>query len=134
MKCSKCNEEATMDVPKDLCKHHWKLWWYGEVFDGVTEQRFKNSNPSKEEQYYFKLLKDHKKEIKMKPIPCYGDLFTIREWEESCESGCLIDYDGSGHFATETECSNIRVYPSYYGTSKYEEAKKDFTHIVWYNR
>lgn len=74
------------------------------------------------------------KEIIMKSIPDYGYLYTIKEWEESCESGSFIDYDGWGDFATGTQVSNIEVSPSDYGTTQYEEMKKDFTHILWYNR
>lgn len=34
MKCSKCNREATHDVPRSLCDCHWEQWFtFGwEVF------------------------------------------------------------------------------------------------------
>lgn len=60
-----------------------------------------------------------------------GDLMTIEEFADCCHSGGFIDYDGSGNYATEDKESNISIYPSDIIADKY---RKDFTHVVWYNK
>jgi hypothetical protein len=45
--------------------------------------------------------------------------------------GGFIDYDGIGNYATNTQMSNIEIYPSDIKSGTY---RKDFTHIVWFNR
>jgi len=70
-------------------------------------------------------------EPKMKAIPNYGDHMTLEEFIENVNDGGFIDYDGSGHYATETEMSDISIYPSDIEGNSY---RKDFTHIVWFNR
>lgn len=61
----------------------------------------------------------------------YGDLMTIESFIENCEGGGFIDYDGSGNYATTTEESNITIYPSDIISGDY---RKDFTHVMWYNK
>ncbi len=58
------------------------------------------------------------------------DHMTIEEFKEYVDGGMFIDEDGSGNYATETEVSDIDVYPSdvEYGL------RRDFTHVVWYNK
>ena len=72
-----------------------------------------------------------KKKVEMSPIPKYGDLFTMKDWLECVECGGIIDYDGYGNYATETERSNIEVRPSDVKKGKID---KTWTHVVWYNR
>lgn len=62
----------------------------------------------------------------------YGDLFTIKEFSEMCESGCFIDYDGNGHLATEDKESDIIIHPSTLRESINDNPWA--THIMWYNR
>jgi hypothetical protein len=65
---------------------------------------------------------------------------SLQEWKNDCGCGGFIDYDGYGYFATETQQSDIQVYPSDYwdGSRKRVDAawfEPDWaTHIVWYNR
>jgi len=72
-----------------------------------------------------------KKKVEMGPHPKYGDLFTMKHWLECVEVGGFIDYDGYGHYATETQTSNIEVKPSDVKKGKID---KTWTHIMWYNR
>ena len=71
------------------------------------------------------------KPYEMKELPSYGDLMTLKEFIDCVRGGGFIDYDGHGSYATETECSNLTVRPSDILTEKY---RKDFTHVMWFNR
>ncbi|MDD5651363.1 MAG: hypothetical protein PHF86_13270 [Candidatus Nanoarchaeia archaeon] len=61
-------------------------------------------------------------------------LIEIEEWLDACHSGIFIDYDGYGCFAYEKQKSIIQVWPSMIMTDEFKQLRKDFTHIVWYNR
>lgn len=67
----------------------------------------------------------------MKPIPEYGDLMTMEEFLDSVACGALIDYDGHGNYATETEMSDIVVVPS---DVRLGRINMTFSHVVWFNR
>lgn len=67
----------------------------------------------------------------MEPIPSYGDHMTMEHFVNCCQVGGFIDYDGSGQYATATEMSDIIVEPSDIKSGVY---RKDFTHVVWFNR
>jgi len=60
-----------------------------------------------------------------------GTLMTLEEFLEYVDSGGFIDYDGSGNYATIAKESDISIYPSDVDAGK---VRKDFTHVVWYNR
>lgn len=60
-----------------------------------------------------------------------GDLMTLEEFIDNCNNGLLIDYDGFGYYATETGKSDIMIYPSDIAMDKY---RKDFSHVIWFNR
>jgi hypothetical protein len=71
---------------------------------------------------------------KMKPLPEYGDHMTMDEFIKCVETGGFIDYDGHGHYATETEMlsePSIDVLPS---MVKEGTIDKRWTHIVWFNK
>ena len=70
-------------------------------------------------------------EPEMSEIPDYGDHMTLKDFIKNVKSGGFINSDGYGNYATETQCSNIDIYPS---DIKKDQYRKDFTHIVWYNR
>ena len=72
-----------------------------------------------------------KEELKMSPIPDYGDLMTLEDWVSAVKSGGFIDYDGDGRYATEKEISNKYVKPSDVRKGKVD---KSWTHVVWFNR
>lgn len=68
----------------------------------------------------------------MKSIPEYGDLMTVREFQEGVASTCFTDYDGHGYLATETEMSDIKLYPSI--SYAIISSNPQFTHVVWFNK
>ena len=69
--------------------------------------------------------------------------YTLRPFDKSCGSHMKLeeficaagtffsDYDGSGYYATENEISNIACIPSDICNGY---VRKDFTHVVWYNK
>lgn len=73
---------------------------------------------------------------KPKMVPFNGEEHPdLREWDEfveACLEGDLIDEDGFGELATETEVSSRTINPSRIvrGFRKPEWC----THVVWYNR
>jgi len=56
---------------------------------------------------------------------------TLETFIANVNCGGFIDYDGIGNYATNTQMSNIEIYPSDIKSGTY---RKDFTHIVWFNR
>ena len=60
-----------------------------------------------------------------------GHLYSLEEFIEMCNDGDFIDYDGFGRYATDKEESDIEVMPSYI---KDGFIRKDFRHVIWYNR
>lgn len=58
------------------------------------------------------------------------DVYTVEEFNDMCESGGFIDYDGYGHPVKDSMANpSIWVKPS-----KRHLIPSDATHIVWYNR
>jgi hypothetical protein len=63
---------------------------------------------------------------------------TIEAFAKQCKCGAFINYDGVGYLATETEESDITVYPSE-ATCLDKQVMKllglgQLTHVVWYNK
>ena len=74
------------------------------------------------------------KPLKTEPIDADDQHMTLEHFRERCEDGSFIDYDGFGHYATETELfSSEFVYPSDVLKKNYKP-KPQFTHVVWYNK
>lgn len=69
--------------------------------------------------------------VRMRPIPDYGDHMTLGSFLDCVQSGCFIDYDGFGEYATATQVSDKRVHPS---DVAYGDIDRNYTHVVWYNR
>lgn len=67
----------------------------------------------------------------MGPIPEYGDLFTIEEFRRMCLNGDIIDDDGSGNYATDTQMSEELAVPS---DICCDIINRKYTHVVWFNR
>jgi hypothetical protein len=68
------------------------------------------------------------------PIPDYGDLFTIQEFIEMVKSGCFVNDDGTGYYATDLAYDRDAIArPSdiYKGI-----VLKGYghTHVVWFNK
>lgn len=55
----------------------------------------------------------------------------IEEFIEYCNDGVFIDYDGYGKYVIENKMSDITIYPS---DVKMNKVRKDFTHVMWFNR
>jgi len=64
------------------------------------------------------------------PLPTYGDLFTVREFMCSVESGLFIDNDGIGYYATDTQMSDLEAIPSQFNP----DIDPIFTHVMWFNK
>jgi hypothetical protein len=82
---------------------------------------------------YDKALNEYRMIVtpEMESIPDYGDHMTMETFVNCCKDGGFINYDGSGNYATATEMSDISVSPSDIMSGVY---RKDFTHVVWFNR
>ena len=65
------------------------------------------------------------------PLPDYGDHMTFEQFKQACESGCFIDYDGSGNYANETQMTDIGISPSDFEDNTY---LTNYSHVVWFNR
>lgn len=76
---------------------------------------------------YLKLLV----EPHMKELEYYADMMPFEEFLEIVRSGGFINDDGYGFYATETQQTNIVIVPSNIIDGVY---RKDFTHVIWYNR
>lgn len=72
------------------------------------------------------------------PIPNYGDLMTLEEFQQRCQDGCFIDYDGHGSPAGSESgffegklCMdpNVTLHPS-----EYDDVPEGTTHVVWFNK
>ena len=67
----------------------------------------------------------------MKPIPEYGDLMKLEDFERSCKQGCFIDYDGSGCYSDGKQMSDKDIIPSDVINGKVD---RSWSHVVWFNR
>ena len=79
-----------------------------------------------------------RREMRLKETPTMeygktwkGDTFTIEEFLELSKSHQLIDDNGTGYYATDNAKSNIIACPSDFEDGEY---RKDFTHIIWFNK
>lgn len=68
--------------------------------------------------------------MNLEPLPKYGDLFTLAEFQKMVDSRFFTDYDGYGCYATESQMSSEdTVRPSMAG-----QPPDWATHVVWFNR
>ncbi len=74
-----------------------------------------------------------KDNIKMEPLPDYGDLMPIEEFSFNVKAGAFIDYDGHGYFATDKKMSDKGVVPSDFKKSNFH-VPVWATHVMWFNR
>lgn len=77
-----------------------------------------------------------------------GDLFTLKDFKDSVESGGFIDYDGFGSLSNGKQIAkNFTVKPSWFKKDKVHfgnifldkrmklvDIPNWATHVVWYNR
>jgi hypothetical protein len=71
-------------------------------------------------------------------IPKYGDLMTLKKFQNTCSEGFLIDYDGHGNPVGPQSGShkgklrmdpNVTVIPS-----EWDDVPEGTTHVIWFNR
>ena len=67
----------------------------------------------------------------LKSLDGIGNYMTLNQFISCVKSGGFIDYDGYGKYANETEQSDITILPSDIIAGEF---RKDFTHVMWYNR
>ena len=101
--------------------------------EGLSYQEFKEKATPIRQKIYF--VSKYKR-LKQSPSLEYnkewnGTVFTIEQFIERSESGSFMDYDGYGYYATHNAKSDILIYPSDILEHIY---RKDFTHIIWFNR
>ena len=87
--------------------------------------------------------------MKFEPIPKYGSLMTLKHFIECVKTGCFIDYDGYGKYATKRRMSDKIISPSditgkrsefSFKTGKFKiiKVKKNvnraFKYVVWFNK
>lgn len=66
------------------------------------------------------------------PMPNYGDVFTIEEFEQDCLSGALIDYDGTGRYMIDGKTQTmVPCRPSDIAAGI---KLQGFSHVAWYNK
>ena len=71
-------------------------------------------------------------EPKMEDLESWdNDIYTLSSFKSMCKSGGFIDYDGSGVYSDGIQKSDIAIYPSDIIAGNY---RKDFTHVIWYNK
>ncbi len=61
----------------------------------------------------------------------WGDLMSIENFRGAVKAGMFRNYDGFGKLATETEESDIEIYPSMFLSM---EVPDWATHVMWYNK
>lgn len=106
----KCDEGIPFDVA-------WK--WYTNQPVIKERERLENELRLIETPKYFDTIESD------------DDVYALGEFIECCKDGGFIDYDGFGVYAFEDKKSDIKIYPSDVMNDK---IRKDFTHVVWYNR
>jgi len=60
-----------------------------------------------------------------------GQMMTLNDFVKNVSSGGFIDYDGSGNYSDGIQESDVCILPSDVEVGNY---RKDFTHVIWYNR
>jgi hypothetical protein len=74
-----------------------------------------------------------RKTQRISTIPEFCDHMTWKEFVELCQCGGIIDWDGSGYWATESIIYRDRpVYPSDVMTGRMGDPFS--THVVWFNK
>ncbi len=64
--------------------------------------------------------------MKMVPNPDYGDKMSVADWWDQVKCGCFNEYDGSGHYATDTEMDR--------DSDCFAQAPDWATHVMWFNK
>ncbi len=125
------------EIDKLIGENNEKLEEIWNSDDGSSWENYKKKcQPYWDENtelYSIKTLKMDRNDIEMRPLgeldkECLVDIETFTEW---CKTGYVINDDGSGKYATESEVSDLYVNTDDFRCGK---IRNDFTHICWYNR
>jgi hypothetical protein len=65
--------------------------------------------------------------IALDPLPDYGYLFTLADWDEMVNSGGITDDDGTGYYATERGMSRKHYCFDF-------DRPRWATHVMWFNK
>lgn len=112
-------------TPEAAARDAWKIW---ERLSGVSKEEWEYLQDCKNR---IDKMSDDLSILIMGPIPDYGDHMTIEAFNEMCRSGAIIDDDGMGSYASETEMSNIDAIPSNIFSGIVD---KRFTHVIWFDK
>lgn len=63
----------------------------------------------------------------LEKLPSFGDLFTLKDFDEMANSGGITDDDGVGYYATERGLSRKH---DCFG----DDRPKWATHVMWFNK
>ena len=100
------------------------------IEEGKSWEEFKNHPKVRE---YWKTIAEYRmvQDYTLRPIENgFGLLMTLDEFKEM--AGCFFsDYDGSGYYATDKMISDIPCVPSEICEGY---IRKDFSHVMWYNK
>lgn len=124
--------ETIMDEYKSVNDDYMKIWDscareglpYSEMLYRTTDIRAKMLNLSR------KMRMKQAPKIKY-PKELNGTRYKFSDFIDMCVSGTLVDNDGFGLYAARKGVSDIEVYPSDITENMY---RKDFTHVVWFNK
>ena len=61
----------------------------------------------------------------------YGSVYTIEDFVELCDDGCITSYDGQGYFHDGDKKTDISVFDM---TLKPEDVWGKYFYVVWYNK
>lgn len=67
----------------------------------------------------------------MEELSDYGELYSFEIFKAFCKTGGFIDYDGYGKYSDGEKMSNISIFPS---DIRHKHHRKDFSHVIWFNR
>ena len=75
-----------------------------------------------------KTIEQIRKEIKI------GDVFTLEEFMEVAERGCINDYDGIGYFHDGEKETNIDVFGDIWDKFEVDDILEKYPYVIWYNK
>lgn len=134
----KSKEEIYNDLQKkytELVKSYSVLWndcaYRGLPYNEMLTETENLRNEIYEISQNMRLIKEPRITYTKKNEKTVGDRYKIADFIDMCVDGVLTDEDGFGLYASSKGISDIEVYPSDITGEKY---RKDFTHVMWFNK
>jgi len=72
--------------------------------------------------------------MSLKPLPEFGDLYSIEGFMDLVKGRIVTDEDGSAYYATEEGISDIEAKPSVLLNGWPMTHTGEFTSIMWFNK